>query len=34
MCRDHLIEHRTARIAWCVGGNSRRHGCTRRPTSR
>src|SRR5919109_1992248 len=23
MVRDHFIEHRVARIAWCVGGNSR-----------
>ena len=26
MVRDHFIEHRAARIAWFVGGNSRSHG--------
>ncbi len=30
MCRDHSLEHRMARIAWFVGGNSRRHECTLR----
>ena len=34
MFRDHFIEHRTARIAWFVGGNSRRHACTLRTISR
>src|SRR5712691_7164820 len=34
MVRDHFIEYRVARIAWFVGGNSRRHTCTRRTTSR
>ena len=24
--RDHFIEHRIARIAWFIGGNSRSHG--------
>src|SRR5882672_9850229 len=26
MVRDHFIEHRIARIAWFIGGNSRSHG--------
>jgi hypothetical protein len=30
MFRDHSLEHRMARIAWFVGGNSRRHECTLR----
>src|SRR5712691_13333217 len=30
MFRDHFIEHRAARIAWFVGGNSRSHECTLR----
>src|SRR5207249_3033465 len=34
MVRNHFVEHRAARIAWFVGGNSRRHACTRRTTSR
>src|SRR6266446_10869743 len=34
MVRDHLVEHRPARITWFVGGNSRSHACTLRTTSR
>ena len=34
MFRDHSLEHRMARIVRFVGGNSRRHACTLRTTSR